>query len=373
MSRVMNLYKQIFRYSSLFLIIFIMFAVVYNFTLNVSAQQTVISVSDPEGDDRGPGYYGYPVADVFKPGVFDITKFEVAVNATHVIFKVYFKNLGGNPWNGPNGFCLQYPQIYIRTTETGLLGRMDTIGLNIVLRPDYAWYYALLLAPGWDTEAVPVGQKAALYYSNGTIIVQDTKGFKVYADTAANAIVAVVPKSLLSDVDNINKWKIVVAVASYDGFGPMRVRPVGPTGGEWVVNGSAYATPDQAKKIATAIAKGVEPRVMDLLVYSPEYPNGITASQQYTWLDSYDPVKGLPAMIPYTPAYVTVTALATTTSYVTSIFTTTQLVTSVSTYTSVSISTTTTTVSVTEWTTAIVIGVILLIIGFAIGYFVRRK
>ncbi|MGC9010247.1 MAG: glucodextranase DOMON-like domain-containing protein [Sulfolobales archaeon] len=344
-----------------------------NITASSQAQQAVISVSDPEGDDRGPGYYGYPVADVFKPGVFDLVKFEVYTNATHVIFKVYFKNLGGNPWNGPNGFCLQYTHIYIRTTETGLLGRMDTIGLNFALRSDYAWYYALLLAPGWDTDAVPVGQKAALYYSNGTIIVQDTKGFKVYAEPASNAIVAVVPKALLSDTDNIAKWKIVVAVASYDGFGPMRVRPVGPTGGEWVINGTAYATPAMIKRIATGISKGVEPRVMDLLIYSPEFPNGITADQQYKWLDSYDPDKGLIATVPYTPTYVTITATATTTTTLTqtSTYTLEKTVTSIS--TSVSVSTTTIEKTVTDWTTASILGVVLLIIGFVIGFFVKRK
>ena len=340
---------------------------------NVSAQKLVLSVSDPVGDDRGPGYYGYPTADVFKPGVFDLTKLEVYVNDTHVIFKVYVKDLGGNPWNGPNGFCLQYVQIYIRTTETGLPARMDTIGLNIVLRPDYAWYYALLLAPGWEEQPVPVGQRAALYYANGTVIAQGT-GFSVYADTASNAIVAVVSRKLLSDIDNIPSWRIVVAMASYDGFGPMRVRPVSATGGEWVINGSAYATADQVKKLAKAIAKNLDPRVMDLLVYSPDYKNGITAEQQYEWLNSYDPDKGLPAMIPgLAPTILTTTATQTILSTLTT--TKTQTIEKTLTTTSVSISSTTISkeIPVTDWTMTSIVGVVLLIIGFVIGFFVRRK
>lgn len=336
----------------------------------VNAEQIVISVSDPEGDDRGPGYYGYPKAEVFKPGVFDLVRFEVLLNDTHVIFRVYYKNLGGNPWNGPNGFCLQYTQIYIRTTEKGLLGRMDTIGANVVLRPDYAWYYALLLAPGWDTEAVPVGQKAALYYSNGTIVVQDS-GFNVYADMKANAIIAVVPRSLLSDLDHIANWSIVVLALSYDGFGPMRVRPVSVTGGDWVINGSAYATTDQVKRLAKAITAGVEPRVMDLLIYSPEYRNGVTADQQYKWLDSFDPDKMTPATIPYTPTVLTVTTTYTTTQTVTT--TQTSLMTTTYTTTLISTTTTTTTVTTVDWTTTSVVGVVLLVIGFLIGFFARRK
>ncbi|MEM4025979.1 MAG: glucodextranase DOMON-like domain-containing protein [Sulfolobales archaeon] len=361
------------RRSYLFLAILIFTISIYAITpltIITKAEQPVISVSDPTGDDRGPGYYGYPTATVFAPGVFDLVKFEIYLNATHVIFKVYYKNLGGNPWGGPNGFSLQYTQIYIRTTEIGLPSRLDTIGANVILRPDYGWYYALLLAPGWGEDPVPVGQRSALYYSNGTVIVQDGGNLSVYADANENAIIAVVSRNLLSDLDNIASWKIVVLALSYDGFGPMRVRPVSATGGEWVINGSAYATPDQVKKIARAIAKGVEPRVMDLLIYSPEYKDGVTADQQYTWLDSFDPDRGFPAEIPYTPTVVTTTTTITTTTPVTYTYTVTTTNTIISTTTT---TTTTTEIPTIEWTATIGIGVVLLIVGFLVGFFIRRR
>ena len=74
---------------------------------SAAAQGVVIVVKDPEGDDKGPGFYGYPAADVFKPGVFDLLGFTVSVDNKTVTFKFDFKNLGGNPWGGKNGFCLQ--------------------------------------------------------------------------------------------------------------------------------------------------------------------------------------------------------------------------------------------------------------------------
>ncbi len=353
------------------------------------AQKALISVSDPTGDDKGPGYYGYPGNNVFKPGVFDMTGFEVVDAGDKLVFKVYFKDLGGNPWNGPNGFCLQYVHIYVHTTMTGVPARLDTLGLNVVLRSDYAWHFALLLAPGWEESPVPVGQRAALYYANGTIVVQDDV-FRVYADTNENAVVAEVSKSLIPDLDNIAQWSIVVAVASYDGFGPMRVRPVGVAGGEWVLNGTRYATPEQAKKIAPAIAAGIEPRVLDLAVYSPDYPEGVSAETQYKWLDSFDVENKLLATIPALTATTvtktttvtvtetvekTVTSTTTTTAYktVTTEKTVEKTVTRTTTATETSTTTATTTVKETNWTVTGALAVLLFIIGLAIGYVARRS
>jgi arabinogalactan endo-1,4-beta-galactosidase len=344
------------------------------------AEKVVIDVKDPVGDDRGPGYYGYPGNAVFKPGVFDITEFKVIDAGSKLIFKVYVRNLGDNPWKGPNGFCLQYTHIYVHTTMKGVPARMDTLGLNIALRSDYAWHFALLLAPGWGKSPVPQGQRAALYYANGTVIVQNGK-FKVYADTKENAIVAEVDKSLLPDVGNVAKWKIVVALASYDGFGPMRVRVAGPKGGEWVLNGTKYATsPSQIKKIALAIAAGIEPRVLDLVIYSPEYPHGIDAETQYKWLDSYSPEMKTLAIVPGLPTQtVTVTktlektVTATVTSTITSTTTIERTVTSTATTTSTVTATTTVTKTKTSTAALTTVGVVLFIIGFVIGYLVKRR
>jgi len=319
----------------------------------VHAQQVVISVADPSGDDKGPGYYGYPTNSVFVDGVFDIVKIEVYTTDTSVIFKVYYRNLGGNPWGGPNGFCLQYTHIYVRTTQADIPARTDTIGLSVFLRPDYAWHFALLLAPGWEEKPVPEGQKAALVYANGTVVAQDD-AFKVYTDAQSNAVVAEVSKDLVPDVDNAAKWKIVVFAASYDGFGPYRVRPVSIDQGEWVVWGAA--DPAYKTKVAKALTLGLVPRVLDLAIYSPdEYQNGISADDQYKALDSYNPDKGMPAVVPaLLPTTVTVTQTQTETKTV------------------VTTTTVPTTVPTPDYTAAAIIGVVLLIVGFAVGYFVKR-
>ena len=335
-----------------------------------------IIVTDPTGDDKGPGYYGYPSNSVFKPGVFDLTKFEVLTNGTDVIFKVYVKDLGDNPWKGPNGFCLQYVQIYVHT-EKGPYATY-TFGLNVNISKPYAWSFALLLAPGWGNDPVPKGQRSALIYANGTVIVQDNK-FKVYADPNENAIVAVISKNLIPDVDNIKNWKIIVALASYDGYGPMKVRQAGVKGGEWVLNATKYATnKNTIIRIGQAVAKGIEPLALDLLVYSPQYPNGIPASLQYEWLNTFNVTAGTYAIVPgisVAPKTVTetVTQTETTTYTTTSTQTITKTSTTTITSTSVSPSPTTITKETTNWTATGAAAIILFIIGLIIGYLVKRK
>jgi len=360
-----------------------------------AAAPTPIVVNDPSGDDKGPGYYGYPGDKVFKPGVFDILKFEVIPSDRYVTFKVYFKDLGDNPWNGPNGFCLQNVQIYVRTTQSGIPAREDTFGLNIVLRSDYAWHFAIIIAPGWGSDPVPKGQRAALYYSNGTVVVQNKDTFTISVDNKTNAIIAQVSKNLIPDVSNLDSWKIVVASASYDGFGPMRVRVAGIKGGEWVLNATATANKTEILKISKAIAAGIEPRVLDLAIYSPEYPKGITASDQYSWLNSFNPTLKTLATVPSQPPVtiiktLTKTLTQTTTKTLTktntltltqtqtttlSPITSTVTQTQTRTLTTTEISTTTVTKEkiTTDWTMVWVVGIILFFIGLPVGYILKRK
>jgi len=359
------------------LVLVLLTAPTYSAAANATPQ---IIVSDPTGDDRGPGYYGYPSNSVFKPGVFDLTKFEILTNNTDVIFKVYVKNLGDNPWKGPNGFCLQYVQIYVHTTLQGVESRMDTFGLHLMIRSDYAWNFAVLLAPGWGNDPVPKGQRSALIYANGTVVVQDDK-FKVYADPNENAIVAVISKNLIPDVDNIKNWKIIVLLASYDGFGPMKVRQAGVKGGEWVLNATKYATNKETIiRIGQAVAKGIEPLALDLLVYSPQYPNGISASLQYKWLNTFNVTAGTYAIVPgisIAPKTVTETVTQTETSTYTTTLTQTTTKTSTTTVTSTSVSVspspTTITKETTNWTATGAAAIILFIIGLIIGYLVKRR
>jgi len=231
-------------------------------------------LTDPEGDDNGTGNITYPTNEVFQPGVFDLLKFAVYEDANNIYFKVTVKNLGDNPWSGPNNFSLQNIQIYILTTDDSLSKNYTTFGLNVWVYP--GWNYAILMVPGWEDngQPAPQGQLSAIYDATGKVLAIESLNatFDVYVDPDENnTITARVDKSLLTDLGNIDSWTFAVAVAGYDEHQPLKVRPV--------VAGNAteqnFGGGDEA-----AVDAGVQPYVIDLL--AP------TAQDQYNMLTSYN-------------------------------------------------------------------------------------
>jgi carbohydrate-binding DOMON domain-containing protein len=129
-------------------------------------RRLIVSFSDPEGDDNGAGGLKYPTNPVFQPGVFDLLRLEVYVDEYNVYFKVVFKNLGGNPWNGSNGFSLQHIQIYILTTS-GITPNNTAPGVNMHVYP--GWHYLIVGVGGWNNTYEqgpwPGGSNPAIYSS----------------------------------------------------------------------------------------------------------------------------------------------------------------------------------------------------------------
>jgi glucoamylase len=60
---------------------------------NEGGGTTVLDVSDPAGDDNGPGTYQYPTDPQFHPGAFDLTRFQVLSDGTHAFVRVTLANL----------------------------------------------------------------------------------------------------------------------------------------------------------------------------------------------------------------------------------------------------------------------------------------
>ena len=54
---------------------------------------TVLDVTDPSGDDTGPGTYAYPLSDNFQPGAFDIERFQVIVSGDNAVLRLRTRDL----------------------------------------------------------------------------------------------------------------------------------------------------------------------------------------------------------------------------------------------------------------------------------------
>ncbi len=52
----------------------------------------LLDVTDPDGDDNGPGNYAYATFGDFKPGAWDMQRFQVLDDGTNIIFRVQNRN-----------------------------------------------------------------------------------------------------------------------------------------------------------------------------------------------------------------------------------------------------------------------------------------
>jgi glucoamylase len=60
---------------------------------NEGGGSTVLDVTDPPGDDNGPGTYQYPTASDFHAGAFDMTRFQVLSDGTFSYLRATLRNL----------------------------------------------------------------------------------------------------------------------------------------------------------------------------------------------------------------------------------------------------------------------------------------
>jgi glucoamylase len=60
---------------------------------NEGGGSTVLDVTDPAGDDNGPGTYQYPTSPNFAPGSFDMTRFQVLSDGTFAYLRVTLRTL----------------------------------------------------------------------------------------------------------------------------------------------------------------------------------------------------------------------------------------------------------------------------------------
>lgn len=102
------------------------------------------SLTDPKGDDNGPGDYTYPTDGAFSKGSFDLTGMDVYTDGSKVRFVTSVAGLISNPWGG-NGMSTQRLNIYLKKSHsasqtaqtTALLPGTNTFAAG-------AWYRAIV-------------------------------------------------------------------------------------------------------------------------------------------------------------------------------------------------------------------------------------
>lgn len=121
-----------------------------------AADDGVISLLDPAGDDKGPGTYVYPSDQVYLPGSFDLRQLEVEPKGNTVEFRVTVDRRIEDPWDskawGGNGFSIQMAFIHIDKDRADGSGHTTGMpGTNVRFAANEAWDKVVIISPQGPT------------------------------------------------------------------------------------------------------------------------------------------------------------------------------------------------------------------------------
>lgn len=167
---------------------------------------TVLDVTDPDGDDFGPGTYAYPTAADFKPGAFDLQRFQVIVDGDITLLRAKVRDLTPT-FGSPLG--AQLLDVYVHTPTGATSTDAAFPNRNYTIAPEFAWSRRIEV----EGFADPVFVDAA-GQSLGTVSVQ--------ASQASGYITAIVPTAALGTPGS--GWAFTVVLHGQDGFAAGRAR-----------------------------------------------------------------------------------------------------------------------------------------------------
>jgi C-terminal binding-module, SLH-like, of glucodextranase len=173
------------------------------------------TMTDPVGDDNGPGTYVYPTDAVYKPGSFDIVEFKVVPNGDQVEFHLTLNARIEDPWDstawGGNGFSIQMAFIHI--DQDHKKGSGVTVGLpgtNVRFSEDEAWDKVVLISPQGPTRVNSEVDSKAPQWKDRIIVPKITRA-------SGKTLIAVVDTAQLGGPPQ-ESWGYQVLMQSNEGF-----------------------------------------------------------------------------------------------------------------------------------------------------------
>jgi carbohydrate-binding DOMON domain-containing protein len=229
----------------------------------------VLDVTDPDGDDNGPGTYAYPTSSSFQPGAFDLQRFQVIVDGDTTLLRAKVRNLAPT-FGSPLG--AQLLDVYVHdpaATTTSTAAAFPN--RNYTIAADSAWSRRIEVEGFADPVFVDAAGQPL-----GTV--------SVLASQASGYITIVVPTAALGTVGP--GWRFTVVLHGQDGFAPGRARGFQPTPADFQFG--VCATAGDPNPIC-AVDPETVPKAMDVIT-----PAGVSQAAE---LDPTDPpveITGVP-------------------------------------------------------------------------------
>ncbi|HET9968435.1 MAG TPA: glucodextranase DOMON-like domain-containing protein [Streptosporangiaceae bacterium] len=237
---------------------------------NEGGGSTVLDVTDPSGDDNGPGTYQYPTDSSFHAGAFDLTRFQVLSDGTFAYLRTTLRNL--DPTFGQTDGA-QLLDVYVHVPGAASTSTSAAFASrNYQIASAGAWSQRIevqgFAAPVW---ADPAG------HSVGTA--------SVLAEQADRTVTIALPEAQFGTP--ASGWGFSVVLTGQDGFGTDQARNFTPTPGGFTFG---VCAPGGTAQVCAADPNTV-PKAVDVLT-----PAGVS---QATELDpTRGPVTIQPVLVP---------------------------------------------------------------------------
>jgi glucoamylase len=215
----------------------------------------LLSVTDPNNDDNGPGNYAYPTASDFHAGAFDIQQFQVYDTGTTITFRVQTRDL--TPTFGPaNG--AQLVDVYVHNPAATTTSTQPA---------DPARNYTIAPADAWSRliEVQGFGQRFT-----DPSLTTTVGAVNIRANSVSRFITFSVDKSALGGTPT-SGWSFTVTLHGQDGFSPGQARTFAPTPQPFNFGECAAASSNPHCTFSTSLL----PQVIDTIT-----PTGVSQSAE---------------------------------------------------------------------------------------------
>ncbi|MFI6709177.1 glucodextranase DOMON-like domain-containing protein [Nonomuraea sp. NPDC050478] len=210
---------------------------------DITGATTVLDVTDPDGDDHGPGTYAYPTSPDFHDGAFDLRRFQVITDETTVYLRAEVRDLTPTFGNQMGAQLLdvyvQDPQVAERSAEAAFPQRNHR------------------LADPWTQRVEAQGFAAPVWVTAGGTALP---GAAVRASGATRTITVALPRASFGTPGP--GWRFAVVLTGQDGFSADQARGFAPTPQPFQFG---VCAPGGAEPICSS-APGAVPKALDVVL-----------------------------------------------------------------------------------------------------------
>ena len=237
---------------------------------NEGGGSTVLDVTDPTGDDNGPGTYLYPTDSSFHAGAFDLTRFQVISDGTFAYLRVTLANL--DPTFGATDGA-QLLDVYVHVPTAAATSTQAAFASR---------NYTIASAGAWSQRVEVQGFASPVWVNAAGNSVGTASALAVQAD---RTITVALPEAQFGTP--ASGWGFSVVLTGQDGFSADQARAFTATPGDFTFG---VCAPNGTAPICS-VGPATVPKAMDVIT-----PPGVS---QVTELDpTLGPVVIQPVTVP---------------------------------------------------------------------------